>query len=102
MTSAVLAPDADDALGILTVEVVDFDTGHPLPAVRVEVKALGPIDGIWTGETGKTGEFELDGMSPGPYSVTIFSGSGYQTARFEITGDEHEMIRFVVPEPTYS
>lgn len=101
-TNETIAVRAGDELGVLTVEVVDFVTGKPLPAVRVEVHALGPIDGIWTGETGKTGIFELDSMSPGAYSVTIFYGSGYQTARFEITADEHETVRFVVPEPTYS
>ena len=101
-TTESIAVREGEELGVLTVQVLDFVTGKPLPAVRVEVHALGPIDGIWTGETGKTGVFELDSMSPGPYSVTIFYGSGYQTSRFEITGDEHETVTFVVPEPTYS
>jgi hypothetical protein len=101
-TNATIAARRGDELGVLTVEVIDFVTGKPLPAVRVEVSALGPIDGIWAGETGKSGVFELDSLSPGPYSVTIFYGSGYQTSRIQLTSDEHETVRFVVPEPTLS
>jgi hypothetical protein len=73
--SASMAPRSAEKAKILpqpcsiAVLVTDIESGVALEGALVKIAAIGPVDPVWMGYTGKTGMFQVNGLDRGTYAV---------------------------------
>jgi len=66
-----LAAEPPPAPGSIRGIVRAAETGEPLFLAQVQLVPAPPRDYRWSGATGSTGEFRVDGLAPGAYRMTV-------------------------------